>query len=69
MLLLRKSAAFYLFVASLLGVLVQMYYNLFIGKSTETYGPGDLAMIVMIPAVAAFLAWYAKYSAGKGWVA
>lgn len=68
LLLLRKAFVFYIFIASLLGVIVQMYYNYVIANSIEVYGPGDQIMSVMILGIAIFLIWYAKYTACKGWV-
>ena len=68
LLLLRKSLALYLFIASLAGVVVQMSYNLLVTHNTDPYGPGAVAMIIMIPAIAAFLIWYTKIATSKGWV-
>jgi len=68
LLLLRKAVAFYALLASLLGVIVQMYYNLILAESTEVYGPGEVVMTVMIPLVALFLIWYSKYAQGRRWI-
>ena len=68
LLLLRKAVAFYALLASLLGVIVQMYYNLVLAESTEVYGPGETAMTVMIPLVALFLVWYSKYAQSRRWI-
>ncbi len=62
LLLLRKSAAYYLFIASLLGVIVHLPYF-------ATSAP--ISMIippVMSLVVAAFLIWYSKRSESKGWI-
>lgn len=68
LLLLRKSLAFYVFVVSLLGVTVQMYHGLFMGGGTGSYGPFEIAMAIMIPAMGAFLIWYTKMAESKGWI-
>jgi hypothetical protein len=69
LLLLRKSAAYYLFVASLLGVIVQLIHTLRIARSTIDVSPLDILMIILMPlAVAAFLIWYAKRAERKGWI-
>ena len=68
LLLLRKSVAVYVLIASLLGVIVQMYYNYAIANSIDVYGPGGTIMSVMILGISAFLIWYAKYSVGRGWI-
>ena len=66
LLLLRKSASFYLFVASLLGVLVTMIHTLGVGID---FGIGEILGIILMPVVvAAFLIWYAKHAGRKGWL-
>jgi hypothetical protein len=65
LLLLKKSAAFYLFIASLLGVLVTIIHTLSIGI---TFGVGEIIGIILMPlVVAVFLIWYSKYAENKGW--
>ena len=69
LLLLRKSAAYYLFIASLLGVIVQLIHTLGIASSTIDFSPFDILMIILMPlAVAAFLTWYSKRAESKGWI-
>ncbi len=66
LLLLRKSAAFYLFIVSLLGVIVTMTHTLGVGSD---FGPGEIIGIILMPLVlAAFLIWYSKWSSSKGWI-
>jgi hypothetical protein len=63
LLLLKKSLAFYVFVASLLGVVVTMIHTL--GSGIE-FGIGELLGIILMPvAVAIFLVWYSKFVVGK----
>jgi hypothetical protein len=65
LLLLRKSAAYYLFVASLLGVIATMIHTLGVGID---FGPGEILGIILMPLViAAFLTWYSKRADGRGW--
>ena len=69
LLLLRKSAAYYLFIASLLGVIVQLIHTLGIASSTIDFSPFDILMIILMPlVVAAFLIWYPKWAESKGWI-
>lgn len=68
-LLLRKSWAKPLFLLSLIGIVVQMIYNLFISKAMEVYGPGAALMPALVIVVGIFLVWYSKKSAVKGWIA
>ena len=69
LLLLRKSAAYYLFIASLLGVIVQMIPYLGMAGSTIDFGPFEISMFILMPLVAAaFLIWYSKRAESKGWI-
>ncbi len=64
LLLLRKSAATYLFIASLLGVIVTMVHIFGVaGFSSFEIWIGVLMQLV----VAAFLIWYLKLAERKGW--
>jgi hypothetical protein len=66
LLLLRRSVAFHLFAASLLGVLVTMLHTL--GSGIE-FGLGEILGIILMPVVvAAFLAWYSTLAQRKGWI-
>ena len=66
LLLLRKSSAFYLFIASLLGVIVTTIHTLGLGID---FGLGEILGIVLMPTVvAAFLIWYSRRAANKAWV-
>jgi len=61
LLLLRKSAAYYLFIASLLGVIVTMIHTISIAGSTIDFSPFDILMMILMPlVVAAFLIWYSN---------
>ena len=65
LLLFRKSAAYYLFIASLLGVIVTMVHILAVAgfSSFETW-IGVLMQLV----VTAFLIWYSKRAESNGWI-
>ena len=66
LLLFKKSAAYYLFIASLLGGIVTMVHTLGIGIE---FGIGEILGIILMPvAVAAFLIWYSKITEKKGWI-
>ncbi len=66
LLLLRRSAAFYVFVASLLGAIVTMTHIL--GVDID-FGVGViLGIIVLPPVVAGLLIWYSKHAESKGWI-
>ena len=69
LLLLRKSVAYYLFIASLLGVIVAMIHTVGIASSTIDFSAFEILMMILMPlVVAAFLIWYAKQAESKGWI-
>lgn len=68
LLLLRKKLATPVLILSFGGILVQMYYNLFMSKSMEVYGPGGLAMPIMVLLFGAFLIWFSRKSTFHGWI-
>lgn len=66
LLLLKKEAALYLFIASLLGVIDTVIYSL---SLNITFSMGEIIGIVFMPiAVAGFLIWYTMYVKRKGWI-
>jgi len=66
LLLLRKSAAYYLFIASLIGVVVQLVHTL--GVASGSIGVGAFVGVGAALVVAAFLIWYSRQAKSKGWV-
>ena len=64
LLLLRRQTAAFLFIASMLGVIVQMLPFLGIADVQPSNWIGSLMSLV----VAAFLIWYSKYTDRKGWL-
>ncbi len=68
LLLLRNKLAKPVLFISLIGVLVQMFYNFFISNSMEVYGPGSAVMPIMVIIISFFLVWFAKRNIAKGWL-
>jgi hypothetical protein len=69
LLLLRKSAAFYLFVASLLGAMVTMIHTIVVATSKIDFSTVEIGVMILAPLmVAAFFIWYSKQAEGKGWI-
>ena len=68
LLLIQKSTAFYLFIASFIGVIITMIPHIdMIG--TEINDPFEIIMMTILPIViAAFLIWYAKFAERKHWI-
>jgi hypothetical protein len=66
LLLLRKSVAFYLFIASLLGVVVTMVHVLGLDV---VFDPAEIVGIILMPLMlAAFLVWYTTFAERRGWI-
>lgn len=69
LLLLRMSFAYYLFIASLLGVIVTMIHALGLVASAIEFSPSEILMMIVMPlAVSAFLIWFSKQAKSKGWI-
>lgn len=64
----RKKLAYFLFVLSLLGVVVQMVSDVFMNSDMAEFGPGEIALTIVIPVFGIFLIWYSKSSISKGWM-
>ena len=66
LLLLKNSTGFYLFIASLLGVVITMTHTLSIGIN---FGAGEIFGIILMPIMlAVFLIWYSKQAENRGWL-
>jgi hypothetical protein len=68
LLLLRRKFAMIVFIVSLAGILVQMYYNFFVGGALDVYGPGGMIMPVMVLLFGVFLIWLTSFADKKGWM-
>ncbi len=67
-LLLRKKWVRLFFIASLVGVVIQMFHWLVLSDTVEVYGAGSIVMPVVVIVVAGFLIWFARMSERKGWL-
>ena len=67
-LLLKKRFALPLFILSFVGVVIQMYWNFFIGNSIEVYGPGEALMPAMILLFGLLLILLANKAKNKRWI-
>ncbi len=68
LLLLRKSAAIYLFILSLIAVLAQQCYWWILSDIGKSLGGSDLVMTIMIPIIAIFLIWFTRNKTAKKWL-
>ncbi|WP_440121530.1 hypothetical protein [Tenacibaculum sp. Ill] len=67
-LLMRKKLASPMFLISLIAIIVQMSYNLFMSRAAEVYGPGSVIMPIMVIVIGVFLLMYSKKTIAKGWL-
>jgi len=67
-LLLRKGFSFYLFVISMLGIVVQQSYNFFLAESPPIDGGTAYIMPASIILVGVFLIYYARRAKNKEWI-
>ncbi|TVZ55017.1 hypothetical protein OD91_0258 [Lutibacter sp. Hel_I_33_5] len=66
LLLLKKKLAKSVLLISLIAVLAQMTYNVFISGAMEVYGPGAVIMPIVTLVFSFFLYWYSKKVDAKG---
>jgi hypothetical protein len=68
LLLIRKKWATAVLIVSFIGIVVQMIHSFFISKAMDVYGPGGLAMPIMVLAFGAGLIWFSRKADANGWL-
>lgn len=68
LLLIRKKLATPVLIFSFMGIIVQMYYNLFMSNTMEVYGPGGMIMPMMVLVIGVFLIWFSRKATSNGWI-
>jgi len=69
LLLLRKSAANYLFIISLVGIILTMLHTIRVGASVVEFTVAEVVVMIVMPViVAAFLVWYGRWTEKQGWL-
>ena len=63
LLLFRRSSAYFVFIASLLGVIVTLIHTFSVEVSTEIVVGSLMSLIIGI-----FLVWYSKYALKQNWI-
>jgi len=67
-LIFRKKIAKPLFILSLIGVVVQFSYEIFMTNTRDYYDAFAWVMTIMIPIVCIYLIWVSKNAIAKGWI-
>ena len=67
-LLLKKAWAVPVFLVSLIAIVLQFAYWLFVAKSIEVYGMEAVFMPLLVTVIAIFLVWYSRDARNKGWL-
>ena len=69
LLLFKKSQAIYIFIISLLGIVVTMLHTINMATSKISFSIGEIVVMILLPMiVAALLIWYTKIVTKKNWV-
>lgn len=69
LLLFRKSSAIYVFVASLLGIIVTMVHTINVANTKISFSSAEIMVMILLPIiVAAILIWYARLATNKRWI-
>jgi hypothetical protein len=68
-LLMKKCWAVWMFLLSLLGLVVQLASVYAMTPAWQVQGPAGAILPVVLVLIAAFLWWYARKAAVKGWIA
>lgn len=67
-LLLRRAWAFPAFVISLLAIVVQMSYALFMSQMLAVQGAAAAIMPILVTLIAVYLVYYSRSAKKKGWI-
>ena len=68
LLLLRKRLALPVFIVSLIGALLQITYNLFIGGGLDAFGPSALIVPSLVTISGFVEVWASKKATDEGWL-
>ncbi len=67
-LIIRKAWAYHVFIVSLAGILVQMFYNLAMSNMLDVYGLAGAILPLMVIPIGIFLVWMSKKAISSGWI-
>lgn len=67
-LLIKKSFATPLFIISLIAIVIQMVFSLFMTNAIEVNGILSIIMPIIVIGIGIFLLWYSRHAKAKGWI-
>ena len=67
-LLLKKAWSVPVFLVSLIAIVLQFTYWLFMTASIEVHGMQAVIMPLLVTAIGVFLVWYSRHAKNKGWL-
>ncbi|MEM7660458.1 MAG: hypothetical protein AAF399_30425 [Bacteroidota bacterium] len=67
-LLIRKSYAVPAFVVSLIGILIQQVYGVFLSDAWEVLGAGGVVLPLVVLGFGIFLLWFSRKARAERWV-
>ena len=67
-LLMRKAWATPIFIASLVGILVQNFHSFALSKAPEVFGATAVIMPLFVIVVAVFLVWFSRMAKARDWI-
>ena len=69
LLLFKISISFYVFIVSLIGIIVTMIHTVNVASSKIDFNLVEIVVMILLPViVAAILIWYTKLAMNKNWV-
>ena len=69
LLLFKKAFSFYVFIASLTGIIVTMVHTTDVASSKIAFSLVEIMVMIVLPViVAAILIWYTKLAIGRNWI-
>jgi hypothetical protein len=68
LLLLRKALAYWVFVVSLVCVVAQWSYDMFMVENSPAFESSGMAMAIMIPLFSVALVFISRTAKAKGWI-
>ena len=67
-LIMKKALSLYLFIVSMLGILIQNYYTFFLSDSVAVMGPAAIAISAVVFSIGLLLIWLSLKGKNNSWL-